>query len=208
MSGRPSVSVIVPFAGPPEALERLIDALIALRLRDEDEVIVAHNRRPAGHRELRGRILVLGAGGVRSPAYARNQAAGIARGRWLAFLDSDTVPDSSLVEQLFQPEPEERTAILAGEIEDVSACDGLLARHTLARRPMSQELTLSGPGFGYAQTANCAVRADAFSSVGGFVAGARAGEDADLCLRLQQAGWRLERRRGAVVTHRARPTLR
>lgn len=202
------MSVIVPFAGPPESLEQLVGVLMRLTLRDDDEVIVAHNRRPSGHRELRGRVLVLGAGGLRSPAYARNQAAGIARGRWLVFLDADTTPDHSLVERLFQPPPGERTSILAGRIEDVGGGTGLLARHTLARRPMSQELTLSRPGFGYAQTANCAVRADAFASVGGFVAGARAGEDADLCLRLQKAGWLLEPRHGAVVTHRGRHMLR
>jgi hypothetical protein len=59
----------------------------------------------------------------------------------------------------------------------------------------------------YAQTANCAIRRAAFETVGGFHAGARAGEDADLCFRLQRAGWVIEERPGATVDHRARETV-
>src|SRR5581483_10196456 len=59
---------------------------------------------------------------------------------------------------------------------------------------------------GFAQTANCAVRRAAFQSVGGF-AEVRSGGDADLCLRLRAAGWRLEERRHAAVLHLNRANL-
>jgi GT2 family glycosyltransferase len=73
---------------------------------------------------------------------------------------------------------------------------------------MSQEMTLRRGGRPYAQTANCAVRRTAFEEVGGFDELARAGEDADLCFRLQDAGWKLEERARAGVEHQARPSLR
>ena len=51
------------------------------------------------------------------------------------------------------------------------------------------------------------MRRSAFEQVGGFAEAARAAEDADLCWRLQDAGWRLEARPEAAVEHRARETL-
>jgi GT2 family glycosyltransferase len=62
--------------------------------------------------------------------------------------------------------------------------------------------------WGYAQTANCAVRRSAFEAVGGFRDDVRSAGDADLCFRLRRAGWEIEERPGAAVTHRSRRTLR
>ena len=55
--------------------------------------------------------------------------------------------------------------------------------------------------------ANLLVRRAAFEHVGGFYEGVRAAEDTDFSWRLQQAGWKLELRRGAAVEHRYRATL-
>jgi hypothetical protein len=59
-----------------------------------------------------------------------------------------------------------------------------------------------------AVAANLLVRRAAFEQIGGFYEGVRAAEDTDFSWRLQQAGWRLELRRGAQVEHRYRATLR
>jgi hypothetical protein len=59
-----------------------------------------------------------------------------------------------------------------------------------------------------AVAANLLVRRAAFDQIGGFYEGVRAAEDTDFSWRLQQAGWRLELRRGARVEHRYRGSLR
>src|SRR6185437_15286505 len=59
----------------------------------------------------------------------------------------------------------------------------------------------------YAQTANCAIRREAFQQVGGFVEEIRSGGDADICFRLKDAGWEIESRDGALVTHTSRSRL-
>jgi GT2 family glycosyltransferase len=52
------------------------------------------------------------------------------------------------------------------------------------------------------------VRRAAYEQAGGFATDVRSGGDADLCFRLQDAGWRLEERADAVVHHAARASLR
>jgi len=191
--GRPPASVIVPFAGSDAELAALRERLGALAVRPGDEVIVSDNRGQAIH----------------TPAHARNLAAAEAHCEWLVFLDADAAPDAGLLEAYFDPPPGPRTAVLAGAIADAAPPRaGLVARHALARGQMSHRRTLERAGTPYAQTANCAVRRSAFQEVGGFVDRARAGEDADLCFRLSRAGWELEERPAARVSHRPRATVR
>ncbi len=209
MAARPPVSVIVPFTGSDEQLTRLLLSLTALRLRDDDEVIVADNRPGArGAPERRGRVRVYAAAGVASPGFARNRAAALAGGEWLVMIDADTEPTPTLLDDYFAPLPQPATAVLAGGILDRPGGRGLAARHSAARAQMSHRATLARGPWSYAQSANCAVRRDAFVRAGGFAEDARAGEDADLCFRLRADGWELEERFGAGVTHRSRVTLR
>ncbi len=124
------------------------------------------------------------------------------------FLDADTQPAPDLLDAYFAPAPADTTGLLAGGIEDRAAEPTLAARYSVARRHMAHATTLERGAWSYAQTANCAVRRDAFGQVGGFDPGARAGEDADLCFRLRAAGWALEARPAATVAHLARPGTR
>jgi len=203
---RVTASVVVPFAGPPEALEQCLEALAALRLRDGDEVLVADNRatpEPA----VRGRIEILDASGPASSYFARAVAARRARGEWLVFFDADCVPDPDLLDAHLDPEPAERTAVLAGAIEDWADRDTRVARYVAARRMLGQQQTLGHPTRPYAVTANAAVRRAAFEQVGGFPDPVRSGGDADLGWRLAEAGWQLEERPRARVRHRNRASL-
>lgn len=215
--------MVVPFAGANGELRDLLSRLDALVLGPQDELLVAVNhgealdwlrrRRPASasfeRSQQRGggpRPTLLDAGGLSTPAHARNRAAQAAGGDWLVFLDADTEPMPRLLPAYFDPLPADATAVLAGGIRDTAEKPSLAARHVVRRAQMSQQATLTGAR-PYALSANLAVRRRAFLQVGGFEDTARAGEDADLCLRLAAAGWALEERPAALVEHRARETV-
>jgi glycosyltransferase involved in cell wall biosynthesis len=216
MAERPTVSVVVPFTGTNEQLEDLADRLLQLPRSQGDELIIVDNRpeAEAGATKLpQGQladnaISYRHASAIRSPGHARNAGARLAEGEWLLFIDADTEPAADLLDAYFQPAPKASTAVLAGSITDVAVNRTLAARYVCARHRTDQAITLQRAGQPYAQTANCAVKREAFKQVGGFTEEIRTGEDADLCFRLARAGWELEERRGAVVRHRSRETLR
>lgn len=205
---RPTVSLIVPFHDSDDELDRLVAALAEVERRPGDEVIVADNRSAGDRWPPAAGVRFVGAAGVRTASYARNRGAEAAGGEWLAFIDADTRPVTGLLDLYFQPPPRARTAVLAGGIIDVSCGFGVVSRHGAEREGMSHLRTLTRDGRPYAQTANCAVRRSAFTGVGGFNEQIRAGEDADLCFRLADAGWELEPRARAAVEHASRSTLR
>jgi GT2 family glycosyltransferase len=213
MPDRPAVSVVVPFLGSEAEFERLRAALGRLRTRPDDELIIADNRSTEPSAAAPERVIVHPAGGVRSPGFARNRGAALASCPWLVFIDADTDPGPGLLDAYFDPLPGPDTAVVGGGIVDVAASaegtglSALAARHAAARAQMDHRTTLERPAFAYAQTANCAVRRAAFAEVGGFDEGIRAGEDADLCFRLRDAGWALEVRPEAIVAHHTRATF-
>lgn len=204
------MDVVVPFRGAPAELQELRACLARLQLGPGDSVLVVDNSRDG--RSLPGLVPVLHAAGIPTPGYARNRGAAAGRADWIVFLDADVRPPPDLLERYFEPQPAERTGLMAGGVRDEEAPpDGpAVARYQYLRQSMSQDHTLR-PELGrwaFAQTANAAVRRAAFAEVGGFREDIRACEDADLNYRLAAAGWERERREEAAVVHLSRRTVR
>jgi len=204
---RPPVSVIVPFHGDELAASATMRALRALELRDGDELLVADNT-PGGvlaERYEEGFRTAV----TRQPYSARNEAAARAANDWLLFTDADCRPRADLLDAYFEPAPGDHVGALAGEI--TAADEGrptLAQRYAADRRLLSSELFLAHPYKPMGVTANLLVRRTAFDAVGAFAEGIRSGGDADLCWRLQDAGWSIEHRPLAIVAHEHRATVR
>jgi Glycosyl transferase family group 2 len=201
---RPEISVVMPFAGDEYAASAAIDALLTLDLRAGDELILADN---SGLAVARGGVAVIRATGERSPAHARNVDVARGHGEWILFLDADCRAPRWLLDAYFRAPVADDVGALAGEVVPLLDGDTLVSRYGSARSFLSQQAHLNHPYRPRAVAANLLVRRAAFEQVGGFYEGVRAAEDTDFSWRLQQAGWRLELRRGAVVEHRYRATL-
>lgn len=207
-NARPSVDVVVPFAGTDAALRSLLERLRRLTLRDGDTLTVVDNR-PPGAPSTDG---VLRAPDRQSSYFARNRGVAARSNPWLLFIDADVIAPADLVERYFEREPGDSAGVLAGGIVDEpvepGGAGGPTARYSMLRGLMGQPNTLVAGRWAYAQTANCAVRREAFEQVGGFRDDLRSGGDADLCFRLTAAGWEIEPREDAAVVHQSRTTLR
>ena len=210
MSSRPAVDVVLPFRGSDVALERVAERLGTLELRPGDSVTIADNR-PGAVDAWRGQVRILAAPGRRTSYHARNQGVAAGRAPWLVFLDADVHPPPDLLDRYFAPVPGDSVGVLAGAVVDEAPpADGTATaaeRYACLKSSMSQEVTLAHGEYGFAQTANAAVRRVALEQAGGFEPGVRSGGDADMCFRVRAAGWGLERRDEAVVTHRNRATI-
>jgi GT2 family glycosyltransferase len=223
---RPGVSVIVPFGGNEEEAQAARAALERLDLGADDELIVADNSE-SGHwydfwgqepqkstqrpepdplNVHRARPRIVSAWAERSSYHARNAGADAAARDWLLFLDADTRPPASLVDDYFREPIDERCGAVAGGV--VAARQGaLLARYAASRRYLSQAAHFRDVHRPYGITANLLVRRAAFDAVGGFLEGLRSGGDADFSWRIQDAGWTLAYREPAAIEHLHRERL-
>ena len=188
---RPSADVVIPFAGSEAALREVRSRVAALALREGDSARVVDNRVQP----------------VRSSYFARNAGAAAGTAEWIVFLDADVRFAPDLLDRLLDPAPPGDVGVLAGGIADEVVVDTPVAR-ALQRRGAMDQRVATDRARPFAQTAHCAVRRAAFDAVGGFAADVRSGGDADLCLRIADAGWRLAARHDVAVGHEARPTLR
>ncbi|MEU6404797.1 glycosyltransferase [Streptomyces sp. NPDC046985] len=192
-------------AGPPYAVviptlarDTLADCLAALAAANgpqPEEIVLVDDRpdpEPDGllHAlsvlgDLRERTAVLSSGG-RGPAAARNTGLRAVTAPWVAFLDDDVQVGPHWCDQLVQD--------LAEASPDTAAVQGVIAVPLPGeRRPTDWERGAALLAQARWITADMAYRAEALQRVGGFDERFRRAfrEDADLALRVLDAGWRI-----------------
>jgi mycofactocin glycosyltransferase len=197
---RPAVSVVVPFAGTADEARQLLEALGRLERRAEDEVLVADNS-PGAMVPKRSGVQVVRAGRIASSYYARNVGAALARNDWLLFLDSDTIPPRSLLDDFFAGPDLAGRGIIAGEVEGAPAQVALTARHARSRGHLGIDANLlHGGPYPAGGTANLMVRRRVWEELGGFCE-VRSAADLEFCWRAQEAGWDFAINRDARIQH-------
>jgi glycosyltransferase involved in cell wall biosynthesis len=178
------VSVIVPTLNRCALLERLLRSLFEQTLsQDLFEILVASDGCADGtvnlvqmlqkdHKNLR-----LLEQGRRGPAAARNTAARIAKGEYLAFTDDDCVAPKQWLENLVKGFIETGAAGIQGRTSTIEAeCS-----------PLTNEVR-NEKGMSGVPTCNAAYRKDIFQRVGGFDESFSFphNEDADLAWRIEK----------------------
>lgn len=182
------ISAVIPVRNKARFIERCIGSVIQASLHRADcEVIVVENGSTDGTAEqvdalFAGRASVIHSSAT-TVAMARNEGARRARGSIICFLDSDVLVPSDFferVDRVFQ------MPVAAAGCTVALPQTGWITRTwgDLHDRGVANLTSLIN-------SADCCVRAEPFWQVGGFDQSLVTGEDADLCLRLIEAGYQL-----------------
>lgn len=207
----PAVSVVVPAGAVDDLLAVALRALSAQEGAAPYEVVVALNAgAPAATRALEQLIAEIGdprlrwvdASAVRSASYARNCGARAARAPLLAFCDGDDIvrPDwlAVLVEALATH------TVVGGRLVEFADAGELPSW----RPPATPDALPTFMGVPYLVSANMALTAAAFESVGGFDETLTRCEDIAISWQLIRRGHDLHFEPRAVVDYRVRGSVR
>lgn len=213
----PKVSVVIPIYNGETDLPELISCLVAQTYPTHlvEYLLVDNNSSDGTLNLLREKaknfpitIRPLSENNIQSSYAARNAGIRAAQSEIIAFTDADCRPEPQWLESLVQPFFQPEVTIVAGEILALSG-DTILEKFADREETLSQKHTLAHKFCPYGQTANLAIRRQAFEKIGLFRPYLTTGGDADICWRILRSDiGNLEFAPNAIVKHHHRTNLK
>jgi GT2 family glycosyltransferase/Flp pilus assembly protein TadD/SAM-dependent methyltransferase len=215
-TGPPLVSVVIPVFNNLPYTQRCLEALFAHSGDVPHEVIVVDNASSDGTRAylegLGGRVRAVFNARNAGFAGANNQAAALARGRYLLFLNNDTIPQAGWLSELVRlAEGDGRVGVVGSKLlypdtkrvqhAGIELIDGV-PDHPFRGAAPDDPRVCRTRDLDMVTGACLMTRKDLFDRLGGFDEGYVNGvEDVDLCLRVRDAGYRVVYCATSVVEH-------
>ena len=196
--------MVIPARNAAASLERLLGSIPD----DVAEVIVVDD----GSTDATPKVAAAAGatvvdGGGRGPAAARNRGAGVVTTPLVLFLDADTVVDAAAIETLAAHMDDPHVGLVAPRIRPLRPPHTVVERYEAQWSPLDMGAAAGrvqpGTRLTLVPAAAMLVRTD----VATFDESLRAGEDVDLCWRLDAARWEVRYDPSAVVRHEHRTSL-
>jgi GT2 family glycosyltransferase/DNA-binding beta-propeller fold protein YncE len=204
----PRVSVVVCAYNAADTLEDNLCSLEQLTYPDYEIILINDGSRDRtaeiARRHQRVRVVEVANGGLSA---ARNLGLAEATGEIVAYTDADTRVDRDWLTYLVRPFLTSNV-VGSGGPNVVPADDPPMAQ-CIARAPGSPtHVLLDDRTAEHVPGCNMAFRRDALLAIGGFnPVYLRAGDDVDVCWRLQARGWKIGFASSALVWHHHRSTI-
>ncbi len=211
------VSIIIPVFNKMELTSQCLSKLAQVTRGVEYEVIVVDNHSTDGTpgflAGLGGDVQIISNRENLGFAKACNQGARAARGKYLLFLNNDTIPLTDWLMPLIEEVEQNGRAAVVGskllyENGTIQHAGVAFSRvwftpyHVYSGLPADAPCVNRRREFQSITAACMLVRREVFESVGGFDEGYRNGfEDVDLCLKIREKGWQLIYRPDSVLYH-------
>jgi GT2 family glycosyltransferase len=204
----PKISVVVCTHNGERTLPECLSRLRGLRYPDFEAIVVCDGSHDRSARIAREHGTIVIETPHRGLSHARNAGIARATGEIVAFLDDDAYPDADWLHHIADGFRDGRYAGVGGP--NIPPQDGRLVPDAVAAAPGAPiHVLVSDREAEHLPGCNMAFRACALEEIGGFDERFRtAGDDVDVCWRLQKAGMRLGFSPGAVVMHRRRDSVR
>jgi GT2 family glycosyltransferase len=204
----PAISVVVCTYNGAETLGECLAQAGALNYPDFELIVVVDGGDDTCAEIARAHRATVIETEHRGLGHARNVGIEAARGEIVAFLDDDAFPDRDWL--LFVADRLRRGGFAGVGGPNVPPDDDGFVAECVAAAPGGPiHVLVSDTEAEHVPGCNMAFRKDVLQSIDGFDERFRvAGDDVDLCWRLQKAGHRLGFSAGAVVMHRRRDSVR
>jgi GT2 family glycosyltransferase len=204
----PLISVVVCTYNGSRTIRECMKGVTALRYPNY-EVIVIDDGSTDGTAEIvrdyRVRVVSTENRGLSA---ARNLGLELARGEIIAYTDDDAYPDPDWLHYLAHTFLTTEFAAVGGP-NLPPAGDGIIAEAVANAPGGPTHVLLSDCEAEHIPGCNMSFRTEALRAIGGFDAQFRvAGDDVDVCWRIQQAGWKVGFHPAALVWHHRRKTIR
>jgi GT2 family glycosyltransferase len=203
----PRVSVVICTHNGAPTLSECLERARQLSYPDFEVIVVDDGSSDASTEIARGHGATVVGIDHRGLSAARNAGIAQATGEIVAFLDDDAYPDSDWLHYVAAALRKSGHAGIGGP--NIPPDDGLVAECVAAAPGGPIHVLISDREAEHVPGCNMAFRKSALEEIGGFDEQFRvAGDDVDVCWRLQEAGWTLGFSAGAVVMHRRRDSVR
>jgi glycosyltransferase involved in cell wall biosynthesis len=204
----PRISVVICSHNGAKTLRDCLAGVAALDYPDYECIVVddgSTDATPAIAQEFGAQLIQTGGTGL---SVARNLGLEASTGEIVAYIDDDTVPDTEWLRYLACAFRDSTHAAIGGP--NLSLPDRALVEDSVGRSPGNPtHVLLTDQTAEHIPGCNMAFRRAALAELGGFDARFRvAGDDVDVCWRVQERGWTLGFHAGAVVWHRRRGSVR
>ena len=210
----PTFTIVIPTRGRPTQLSSCLEAIALLDYeRDKFEIIVVDDGSPepiddrvASFRDRLNITLLCQTNA--GPSAARNAAAAVRGGRFLAFTDDDVRPKPDWLRRLAEHFLQHPDCLVGGRVCNALTDNPYSTTSQLIMDSAYSFYNQDPNDARFIASCNMAMPAVSFLDIGGFDAAFRiASEDRDLCDRWRHRGYRMRYASEAVVLHAHRLSL-